>query len=273
MTGATGNVGGAVLRALEGRGAEVHGSGHQTEAPVSLRARPWRSLDLETGRGVALGAEYDAVFLMRPPQLADASRFQPMLDQTARTTRIVFLSVQGAGTRSYLPHAKIEALIRASGHPHVFVRPGYFMENLLTTLAPELRARARIFLPSGSLAFNWTAVDDVAAAAAELLLRGGPDAVELTGPEALGFEQVAAILNRKAGLAVRYEAAGLVPFIAHRRREGDAWGYIAVLLLLHWWPKVSGNEPLNDRFREVTNREPEPLALWVERHRTEFRAP
>lgn len=46
----------------------------------------------------------------------------------------------------------------------------------------------------------------------------GPEVVEMTGPDALGFAEAAEILNRVAGLSVRYEP-GAAP------GRGDAAGF------------------------------------------------
>ena len=52
------------------------------------------------------------LFLMRPPAIGDVERqVFPPLDVAVKTgvERIAFLSVAGAETRAYLPHAKFEA--------------------------------------------------------------------------------------------------------------------------------------------------------------------
>lgn len=101
---------------------------------------------------------FDSLFLMRPPQIGDIPRyFKPVVDRIAKSSirRVVFLSVQGAEDMAYLPHAKIEKLLAESGLSYVFLRPGYFMSNLLTTLRADLVEKGEIFLPAGRLKFNW----------------------------------------------------------------------------------------------------------------------
>ena len=77
ITGATGNVGAEVLRALAGRGhrlfAGVRDPG-RARLPEGVSAC---AVDLATGTGPARA--FDAIFLMRPPQIADPAPFRRFL--------------------------------------------------------------------------------------------------------------------------------------------------------------------------------------------------
>jgi uncharacterized protein YbjT (DUF2867 family) len=268
VTGSTGNVGGAVVKELSRLGVEIHAAGRTSQAPEGLTCAAWRQLDFERGVGLELGDRYDALFLVRPPQLADPAPFEALLRGTSTRTRVVFLSVQGAGGRPWLPHAKIEKAILRGGFPHAhFLRPGYFMENFTTTLAPEIQRAGRIFLPSGSLGFNWTAIEDIAAVAAKLLTEGGPGAVELTGPEALGFQQAIEIVNEAAGVRWRYQSPSALGYVLHARRVQERWIYVLVQLMLHWWPRFTGQDPLTREFQALMGREPIGLRDWAVRNR------
>jgi len=61
--------------------------------------------------------------------------------------QVVFLSVQGAEKSKVIPHNRIESLIIEYGMEYIFLRPGYFMQNLTTTLLPDIIKRRQIFLP------------------------------------------------------------------------------------------------------------------------------
>lgn len=100
----------------------------------------------------------DIVFLLRPPQLADVPKyFAPFIRKMKEKdiSKIVLLSVQGAENQKIIPHHKIEKLILEEGLEFVFLRPGYFMQNLTTTLLYEIKSENKIYIPSGSLKFNW----------------------------------------------------------------------------------------------------------------------
>ncbi len=111
VTGASGNVGGALFRQ---RNLENHrhfaGTSSGTFADPNIDA-----LLVDLARGVGPERTFDAIFLMRPPHLTDPVPFRRFLERYDRSTRVVFLSVQGAEDKGYLPHAKIEAAIRDLG--------------------------------------------------------------------------------------------------------------------------------------------------------------
>jgi len=61
--------------------------------------------------------QINTIFLLRPPQIADTDKyFKPLIEKLEATSvkHIVFLSVQGAEEISFIPHAKIEKLLKES---------------------------------------------------------------------------------------------------------------------------------------------------------------
>ncbi len=270
ITGATGTVGGEVL-------AQLSESGHRLFAGLRDPARGAPdgaepvAVDLASGTGP--GRAFDAIFLMRPPQLTDPEPFRRFLAPHDRATRIVLLSVQGAESRGYLPHAKIEAVIRDMGFAHVFVRPSYFMENLTTTLAPELARTGRIYLPAGGLALDWISVRDIAAViAAALTGQVGHEAVTVSSGRLMDFEAALAAVNRAAGTGFRYVRASLPGYVIHARRQGMGWPMIMVMLLLHFLPRFSRQQATPGDVEAVLGRAPETLEDWAARNRDRLRA-
>lgn len=152
VTGATGNVGSAVIRSLIRQGGGT-GTGNASAPPAAApdsagglhvialvrdvdRARrdcpdEWRTANVQFRRfdfedaatfDTALigdgGEGVDALFLLRPPHLTSMRRvFRPLLDaaRAAGVGAVVFLSVQGVEKSSMIPHHKIEREIRGGG--------------------------------------------------------------------------------------------------------------------------------------------------------------
>lgn len=268
VTGATGNVGSAVLGMLDDTEHNLFtGTSAPRSWPNAIQGVP---VDLRAGQGP--NRDFDAIFLMRPPQLTDPAPFQQFLDRHDRSTKVVFLSVQGAERRTYLPHAKIEKIICDLGFNHTFVRPSYFMENLLTTLAPELRARQRIYLPAGELSLDWIAIDDVAACAVSALTgKTDVEAIMASSSAALTFAQAIAIANRVAETCFRYEKASVPRYILHERRQGTQWDMIGVSLLLHFLPRSVGEQDPQGDIQRFLHRPPVCLRDWARRHVRELR--
>ena len=274
LIGSSGNVGRASARHLAGGSFEVWGTHRGGPA---LRAGPSLELDLETGVGLEETREFEAVFLLRPPQLADMrGLFRPWLERlaTGRLRKLVLLSVLGADRKGYLPHAKLERALRELGLPHVVLRPAYFMENLVTTLGQQLE-QGVIRMPSGDHRFPWVALDDVGravAAAFERFDEVSGRAFPLAHPERLSLGQACEVLNRVLGTRLRHESPGLLRFVRERRRPGDPWGYVGVLLLLHWLPRFERPLELGAGLQELTGREPMDLASWAETQRANLLA-
>ena len=273
ITGATGNVGSAVIDTLDYSSAEVYaGVRDEAKAKEELAQPKLNFCRLDFEKGIHPSLNFEAVFLVRPPQLTDPELFERFLATQQRQTRVVFLSVRGAESRSYLPHAKIERLIEHLGFPHLFIRPAYFMENLTTTLWEELEENKRIYLPAGDLRLSWVAVSDIAEIASEALLHGLKDsAVALGGSERYNFKEVVEKINRMCKTDITYESPFLAQYIYYCLKKGKSWSYIFVMLLLHYFPrfgrKRSGKA---GDFERIMGKKPTTLEQFIRNHAETF---
>ena len=87
-------------------------------------------------------AGVEAVFLVRPPDLADTRRsFAPFIGaaEASGVGRVVFLSLQGAERIGVVPHRRIERRLARSRLVWTFLRAGFFMQNLSTFHRDEIR--------------------------------------------------------------------------------------------------------------------------------------
>jgi uncharacterized protein YbjT (DUF2867 family) len=134
--------------------------------------------------------------------------------RSAAVRRVVKLSARGAARTAavavWRAHATIEQHLAASGVPAVILRPTFFMSNLLAVAEPVRHFGA---LPAAAGTAPIAMIDpaDIAAVAARLLLEspvtGGAattGVLELTGPEALTYHQVAERLSEVTRRAVSY---------------------------------------------------------------------
>ena len=180
ITGATGNVGRAVLVALLRRAnldirAGVHdeacGAADLAAFP-GIRPVPFDFAD--SGSQDTTLAGCDSVFLLRPSQLTD-----DLAELIARAGRggvrhIVFLSVQGAEDDRFILHHKTELLLMKCRLAYMLLRPAYFEQNFTTTLRSDLVERHRIFLPAGRAHFALIDVGDIGWAVPLVLTKPGP---------------------------------------------------------------------------------------------------
>lgn len=179
VTGATGNIGKQVIRFLLERqaGYTVIAGVRNVERAQQLFADDpglqYVHFDFEDPYTFDQAFEKaDTIFLLRPPHLSDVNTwFRPLVNKMKEkgVRQVVFLSVQGADKSKVIPHNKIERLILASGMDYIFIRPGYFMQNLTTTLKDDIRDKRKIILPAGRANFNWIDTTNIGEAAAVLL--------------------------------------------------------------------------------------------------------
>jgi uncharacterized protein YbjT (DUF2867 family) len=284
ITGASGNVGLETIRGLIEIDSphQIIAAGPRTvPSPVlkrELKNLEYRSLDFSDTQTFDQALKgIDVVFLLRPPQLADIERyFQPfiheMLDKGIR--KVVFLSVQGVENQKHIPHHKLEKLINQSGLEYVFLRPGYFMQNLTTTLIDEIRNERKIFIPSGKLRFNWVDARDIGLTAAHVLndfnrYRFG--AYEVTGSEFMNFYHVAALMSEVLEKKIQYESPLLLKFILKKRKKGVKWSMIFVMIMLHYLPRFGKNKVrLTGTVEMITGRKPGLLRDFLLREAEKF---
>jgi uncharacterized protein YbjT (DUF2867 family) len=111
-------------------------------------------------------------------------------------------------------HAITERAIRESGMRYVFLRPNYYMQNLLGSLG-SIVGEGKLYAGMGDAAIALIDARDVgdAMAAAVLSEQFDGSALELSGPESIGHSAVAAVISKALGRNVTYvavppEAAG-----------------------------------------------------------------
>ncbi len=206
----------------------------------------------------------DAAFLLMPPGLADApARFRALLDAvpSGRLPHLVFMSVQGAESRSFLPHAKVEKVIRErvmrEPGPKRFtlLRPSYFMQNLENVFLDDLRERREIVVPAGGARFVWVSTDDIGRAAAAVMLDPtlhAGKAYTITGTDVAGFTEVAQRLSRYTAKPVTYRSPNPISNFLRLRRQGTDPGFAAVQTLLHFAERFTATPQVSADYTYLT---------------------
>lgn len=278
VTGATGNVGQAVLQHIDTTAHEVHAAVREvTPEPVRAGGLELKQVAFDFGttdRFTEALSGYQRLFLLRPPQISDVDKvFAPLIHaaKAADVQFICFLSVQGAEKSSWIPHHKIEKLVVESGIPYTFIRPGYFMQNLTTTLRQDLINRREIVLPAGKAAFNWVDVSnvgEVAALALEQPERFAEQSIEVTGAEQLSFHEVTEALQEIVDPEISYRPVSLLRFFLHERKKSTPIPFIFVMMVLHYLPRLQGVPALSSSYQELTGKEATSIRAFLREEET-----
>ncbi|WP_129662400.1 NmrA/HSCARG family protein [Rothia uropygialis] len=226
--GATGNQGGAVLDALLAQGASVRAlvRDPSSERARGLARRGAEIVHANADEPASLVPAFEGVaglyFMTAPPggmeteDTEGETRQGIALAEAAKQAdvpHVVFSSVGGAERQTGIPHfeskRRVEEHLESLGVPVTFIRPAFFMENLLG-MGPSLENDeivVRLPLPDG-IPLQMVAVKDIGVVAATALLDpqsipGG--AIEIAGDELTG-SQIAQAFADYTGKSARYEA-------------------------------------------------------------------
>lgn len=237
VTGANGNVGREVARALVARGEKVRAAvldvSDARRAPAEVAERVGFDFE-DRDTWPAAFAGVDRLFLMRPPAISDVNRvIRPVIDYAAAhgVGHVVFLSLLGVERNPLVPHARIEHWLRRSGMAWTMLRCGFFMQNLDTTHRADLVEHGDLFIPAGRGRTAFIDARDIGAVAARALGEPGHAgrAYSLTGSESLTYGEVAAIMTAELGRPITYSDPSPLAFARRMRRRGHPWGYVAVM--------------------------------------------
>jgi uncharacterized protein YbjT (DUF2867 family) len=271
ITGASGTVGGEVLKAL-GR----------TKVRAGYRTRPQNippgvesvALDYdrpETIRPALQGV--DTVFLVS--NTVDPERRVVDEAKRAGVKRIVKLSVIGAAQEGFTFarwHRAVEKHVEASGLAWTFLRPNGFMQNVVNYMGETIRKQSAIYSSAGDGAVSPIDARDIGAVGARVLTGPGHDgkAYELTGPAALTYGQVAQILSRALGREIRY-----VPLSPEQYRQaavaaGTPEAYADALVDLNRYYAEGKASVVTPAVRQITGREPIAFEQFARDHADKF---
>ncbi|MDC7122769.1 NmrA family NAD(P)-binding protein [Cellulomonas fimi] len=274
VVGAGGNVGGAVVRSLTRDGVPVRAAAtdpRRLTTPPGVETVRLDLLDPSTFAPAVRGA--GALFLVRPPAIARVGpTLNALLDIAAEegVDHVVFSSVTGADRNRVVPHHRVETHLQASGLPWTILRPGFFAQNLADAYRDDIVADSRILLPAADGTAAFVDVRDVGDVVAVVL--ADPDAHRgagyvLTGPRALGFDEVAAILTRELGRPVTYEPTSALRYLRHVRRQGRPFAQAVVQTVLHTGLRRGQAETVDPTLERLLGRPGRTLEQYVHDHR------
>jgi uncharacterized protein YbjT (DUF2867 family) len=224
VTGATGTTGSRLTEQLTGLGIAVTSASRSGTGPHGTHGIRFDWYDASTHRSALADAE--AMYLIPPVRDPDPqSVMLPFLERAreAGVRRAVLHSnsvtpLGGPGTG-----AVHEAIADTWGEWAV-LRPGWFMQNVLGSHvhAQSIRAASVIVTATGSARVGFVDAGDIARVAAAALLRPTPLNTDLilTGPQALSYDDVAAILSEASGRTITHRSLDPAEVVAYYEAAG-----------------------------------------------------
>ncbi len=194
---------GQQVRALVANAEEARiVEGPNTEVVLGDRERP------ETFAHTLAGAEVAVLITRHVTSLFELEAAFIKAAQAAGVGRIVKSSAFNASLDQQgakLLHAKSEQAIRQSGMTWTFLRPQFFMQNMLW-FADEIKTKGTFSLNIKSGRVGMIDYRDIAALAAKCVTETGHEGqiYNLSGPETISMQDIAASLSRAVGTPIRY---------------------------------------------------------------------
>ncbi len=283
VTGATGRVGYRLMEVLAdadadatamvrvaARGADLPGSGKHIVAAFDQPPTP-EVLRL-----------FDQIFLLSPASEEQAELeilFIDALVAADHQPHVVKVAADGFAepdceVRFMRSHRQIAMHLAATGLPASYLAPTLYMENLLTA-TESLSREGTIYAPAGHGRVGFVAAGDVAKVAARVLT-GAADqdrTYVLSGPEALGYRDVAARISAVFARQVDY-----TDLPADRAREellGSGLTPWQVEGTLEWfdWIRSGAAQSVTTDVRDVTGQDARPIEDWLDESRSAFLSP
>lgn len=214
VTGASGTIGSATVRALATRGdVRVKAGLHDLSKAPQMTGPGVEPVALDWARPEAWASALegvDKVFLLTPVSNHAHEQASAFVDaaRTAGVTHIVRLSAMGADQEPGIQlgrwHRIVERCLAASGIAWTILRPTGFMQNFINYSPPA--PDGNIYLPYGQGTNAYVDATDVGAVAALALAEAGHagKVYALTGPELLSVAEVAEAMSRATGRQIRY---------------------------------------------------------------------
>jgi uncharacterized protein YbjT (DUF2867 family) len=146
------------------------------------------------------------------------------------------------------------------------------MDNFHTFWLPAIQAASVIPLPAGDASSAFIDARDIAASAFAALTTDSFDnqAFSLSGPEALTYEQAAAILSRSAGRTIRYQHVEDSVFIDSLVNAGVPKDYSEFLAILFGFVRQGYASTVTDGVKTLTGKAPIGLEEYAIRNASKF---
>jgi uncharacterized protein YbjT (DUF2867 family)/putative sterol carrier protein len=281
VTGATGNVGKLVVKALVGEGAKVRALARNEQKANDL----FGGLEVEIVRGDfddpasirRAVTDVEAIFLLCPVHRRQAQWNRTVIDAALNAGIEHIVRFSGITARpdalSELQrlHAVSDQDLMSSGMRYTILQSNSFYQNLFWS-AGLIRAKGRFELPMGHARQSLVDLEDLVTVAVHALLgKEMPSQVlVVTGPEALSYHDVADRLSQVIGSPVKYEPV--------------AWQFARDAMISAGMPEwnatvvvdfrrmVAAGEcaEITDVVKAITQREPRQFDLFAEKYKNEF---
>lgn len=274
VTGATGRVGSTAVRSLLERGQSVRAGVHRQ--PLAIDGVETCAIDFDRPETFPPALEgIDRLFLIS--REVGHEKAMVKAAREAGIERIVKLASFRADKDTFLVgqlHREIERQIEGSGMAWTFLRPNYLMQNFVMLMADDIREDNAFYDSIGDARISCIDARDVGAVAARVLTEPGHEgaAYDLSGPEAIGYHEAAAMLSEALGRTISYVPIGDDEFRKKLQALGVPEEYVEIFVDVNRQTRLGNAEDhiVTASVEEVTGRPPTPFAQFCRDYASAF---
>jgi ergot alkaloid biosynthesis protein len=277
ITGGTGNTGRRVASRLAELGVPVRTASRA--APPSGSAGEHARFDWADASTHAPALEgVDRVYLVAPAYVDDPSTLMlPFIELAlARGVRRLVLLSSSAIPDGAPGLGTVERFLRDRAPGWAALKPSWFMQNFIDPRHPHAGSLIRegtVVTATGAGRVGFVDADDIAEVAVRALADDAPHdtAHVITGPEALSYADVAAILARVSGRPMRHLEVDDEEARRRLMAAGMPERYAALLVRLDAAIRGGAEDRVTDTVARVTGRAPRSFEDFARAHADVFR--
>jgi len=281
VLGGTGNIGFPLIKDLDSKETVQITAGVHNMAKGQAKFQQFKHvkvchfdfLDSSTFEEAFVGIT--KVFFVRPPQLANPKvDMLPFLlfAQKKEIKQIVFVSLFGVEKNPVTPHHKIEQMILNLELPYTFIRPSFFMQNLNTTHREDIQKNHDLFIPAGNSRTSFIDTRDIAEVAEIALLDSKylNQKLNITGPKALSYNEVAQIMSRILDTKITYSKPSLLKFRKTMLSRGLKKDYVNVMVMLYLITQLGNAKTVTNDAERILGHKPRNIQTYIQDYKDSF---
>ena len=271
VIGASGKTGQHAAAGLLMRGASVRAGSRTPQSLPEGPAKPVRFdwTDESSWSGALAGVE--GVYLVKPETASVVDIVETFLGlaHDAQVKRLVLLSECAAQTRAEdTPERQVERLVEASPFHWTILRPSWMMQDITDAhfFGDLVRKFRMISMTTGGAATAWIDAFDIGDVAAQVLHGGrySGQALDLTGPEGLTLDQLAAKISTHAGCNIDAVEESIEDAERRMREEGADEDFIAYITRISTSIMAGDTAEVTDTVRNVLGRAPRSVDTYLQ---------
>jgi uncharacterized protein YbjT (DUF2867 family) len=271
ITGASGMVGSELTRLLKEQGLSI-----RTTTSQKALEKGQVHMNMVTGEGIKEAFEgVTQAFFLSPPGYADQhALLSPLIQEAKRRglKKVVLMTAMGANANEASPFRRAELELEKSGLTYNIIRPNWFLQNFHTFWLNGIATQDKILLPAGQAKVSFIDARDIALTAAKLLNSDQFDnqSFDLTGPESVDHDAVAAAITKVAGRRIVYQDISPDDFLKGLIGAGLPKDYAQFLVMIIGFLREGYSERKTTSVEDITGKHPRGLNDYVNDYKIQF---